>query len=781
MRISLTARPSPHARTLQIEAEQTGLLYSQAPVGFAVTLVNASIVAFLLRGVVPLPVLGAWLALLVMVTLARALLVRRYRLSPPLPEQHRYWRALFIIGTGVAGGTWGTTGIFMFPTNSSVHLLLLAFVLGGMAAGAVVALSSVRLAFAAFAIPTLLPIILHFFLEKHEVLFGMGILLLIFLAALLALSHNLHASTQESLTLRFERGDLLQDLQHQATTLTDMNNALQEEISVRKQTEAALTSSEERLRVIFEHAPDGLYLSDSYGCFLDSNRAAEDMIGYAKAHLIGKNFLELDLLSPEQLSKAAALLMKNQQGQPTGPDEFLLKRQDGSFVPLEIVTYPVQLDGQLVVLGVARDVTVRKQAEEALHAAYDELELRVQERTAELVQVNAALQAAEQDYRALFENTLEGIYRSTLDGRQLRANPALVKLNGYESEEEMLPAVNDIALEWYVDPGRRAEFSRILERAGQVTGFESEVYRHKTRERIWISETARLVRSPEGKALYYEGTVQDITARKEAEERQRQLQGQLLQSQKLEAVGTLAGGIAHDFNNILAIIIGFGELLKNSVAEGMAGRKNLEYVLTAAYRARDLVQQLLAFGRPSSNVFRPIDLQRVIVESLELLRAVLPRTVELRSHIEPHGKGVIADPAQMQQVLMNLGMNAIHAMKDTGGVLDVQARCTEIAGAFASVHPPLKPGAHYQITVRDSGCGMTAEVLERIFDPFFTTKPIGEGTGLGLSVVHGIVQAHGGAMTVESVLGHGATFTLYVPLVTPELTMEESAPVSTRP
>ena len=184
------------------------------------------------------------------------------------------------------------------------------------------------------------------------------------------------------------------------------------------------------------------------------------------------------------------------------------------------------------ILGIYRDITERKQIEETLRQAHAELEQRVQQRTADLARTNEALRAeiaerkraedaaraAEREYRALFENAVEGIYRSSLDGHQLRANPALVKLNGYDSEAEMLPAVNNIATEWYVDPHRREEFQRILAEQESVTAFESEVYRHKTRERIWISESARLVRDQHGTPLYYEGTVQDITTRKRAEE-----------------------------------------------------------------------------------------------------------------------------------------------------------------------------------------------------------------------------------------------------------------------
>lgn len=302
-----------------------------------------------------------------------------------------------------------------------------------------------------------------------------------------------------------------------------------------------LPQTEEHYRTIFENANDAIAFIALDGTLTSVNRSAERLAGLPREQLIGRSFTQF--LTPVSALFAQERIERALAGEPL-PSTFELEllRPNSRTVAVEARTrFLRDTQGTIVgILGIYRDITERKQVEETLRQAHAELEQRIQERTADLAQANAALRAeiaerkraegvaraAEREYRALFENAVEGIYRSSLDGHQLRANPTLVRLNGYESEAEMLLAVNDIAGEWYVDPNRRNEFQRILAEHGTVTEFESEVYRHKTRERIWISETARLVRDQHGTPLYYEGTVQDITARKRDEEQLRTSEGQ---------------------------------------------------------------------------------------------------------------------------------------------------------------------------------------------------------------------------------------------------------------
>lgn len=258
----------------------------------------------------------------------------------------------------------------------------------------------------------------------------------------------------------------------------------------------------------------------------------------------------------------------------------------------------------------------------------------------------------------------------------------------------------------------------------------------------------------------------DVTERRRAEEETRLLENQLRQAQKLEAIGTLAGGIAHDFNNILGAIIGYAELAHEDIAAEHRSRKHLQEVLKAGHRAKELVHQILAFSRQSAPERKPVAIGMIIKETLKLLRATLPTTIQIRSELNTGNDRVVADPVQIHQVLMNLCMNAGHAMREKGGTLTVslnEVTVTEESAAHAALLPA---GAYLKLSVRDTGHGMVKAVMDRIFDPFFTTKPLGEGTGLGLSVVHGIVTSHGGQISVSSEPNVSTTFDVVLPQTT---------------
>ena len=269
-----------------------------------------------------------------------------------------------------------------------------------------------------------------------------------------------------------------------------------------------------------------------------------------------------------------------------------------------------------------------------------------------------------------------------------------------------------------------------------------------------IADSAAPIRSRDGRLRGMVLVFRDISERK-------QLEAQLRQAQKMEAIGTLAGGIAHDFNNILAAILGFSELAIYEVPQGSAIWEHLQNVLRAGKRAKELVQQILAFSRRTMAERRPVQLHLLIKETLTLLRASLPSTIEIKHALATDAGPVLADPTQMHQVLMNLCANAQYAMRDTGGLLEVRLEATAIDTRVAC--PDLKPGPYVRLTVRDTGPGMAPEVLGRLFEPFFTTKGPGEGTGMGLAVVHGIMASHDGAITVSSTPGQGATFEIYLP------------------
>jgi PAS domain S-box-containing protein len=273
---------------------------------------------------------------------------------------------------------------------------------------------------------------------------------------------------------------------------------------------------------------------------------------------------------------------------------------------------------------------------------------------------------------------------------------------------------------------------------------------------IWIRDERRLVRDPEGNASEVVGTWSDVSERVALEAR-------LAQAQKMEAIGLLSGGIAHDFNNLLGAILGNAQLARMDVTAEHPAAESLEAIVQATQRAKGVVRQILDFARQEARELRRMGLGPVVRESVALLRATLPAEVELRLTVAEGLPEVQADPTQIQQAVLNLGTNAWHALDKKPGRVDLEVSVADLDAGVAGQHPDLRVGRYVRLRVQDTGKGMSRETMGRIFDPFFTTKEPGTGTGLGLSVVHGIVKAHGGAILVSSAPGQGATFDLYFP------------------
>jgi len=299
---------------------------------------------------------------------------------------------------------------------------------------------------------------------------------------------------------------------------------------------------------------------------------------------------------------------------------------------------------------------------------------------------------------------------------------------------------------------------------GRSDRYEMEYrVRHPDGEWHWLQARGRCVRDASGKVQRFVGSAIDITARKNAEAEKERLEVQLRQSQKMEAMGTLAGGIAHDFNNILGAILGYGELAQKAAPEGSVLRRYVDNVMQAGGRARALVERILAFSRSGVGERGPINVQAVIDETLELLAASMPPGVRLEKRLEAGSAAIVGDATQLHQVAMNLCTNAMQAMEH-GGVLEVTLDRENVAQKQRLSHGNLTPGAYVRLCVSDTGGGIPPHVLDRMFDPFFTTKGVGEGTGLGLSLVHGIVADLGGAIDVRTTVGRGTTFSIRLPI-----------------
>jgi PAS domain S-box-containing protein len=362
---------------------------------------------------------------------------------------------------------------------------------------------------------------------------------------------------------------------------------------------------------------------------------------------------------------------------------------------------------------------------------------------------------AERKYRSIFENALEGIYQTTPEGRILSANPTFARILGYDSADALMHAITDIGAQHWENPNQRRDLVRRLLRDGIVTAFETRMIR-RDGQRIRVLINGRSVYDGSGKLLYLEGMVQDITEKL-------RLEDQIRQTQKMEAIGTLAGGIAHDFNNMLGVIIGCSELAMDGMPEGGKAAADMERVLDAGLRAKDLVRQILTFSRQSEGRFKPLILKPFVKEVVKFLQTTLPTGTTVHLSSTADHSAVLADPTQLQQVLLNLCTNSAHALSPGGGAIEVSLSKRVVTDHEDMPVSDLTPGSYINLAVRDNGPGIAQEHLHRVFDPFFTTKKVGEGTGLGLSVVHGIVKSHGGAVFAESDPGRGTTIQVFLP------------------
>jgi PAS domain S-box-containing protein len=372
-----------------------------------------------------------------------------------------------------------------------------------------------------------------------------------------------------------------------------------------------------------------------------------------------------------------------------------------------------------------------------------------------------ALREAEERFRILCDASFQGVFVHE-NGRIIDVSHALLNIFGYD--------ISDVVGEMgskFVDAESWDLIQRNLQTACENPYEIVAVCKDGT------TFPAEII----GKDCHHHGRMARVAAFRDITERKRvelRLETQLRQAQKMEAIGTLAGGIAHDFNNILMAMLGYAEMAKIDLSEETQARGDIEEVLKAGRRARDLVRQILAFSRQIDQERQPIQLHPVIKEALKLLRASLPATIEIQQNIDVNCGAVLADPTQIHQVMMNLCANAYHAMREKGGILGVELCSVDVDAIQAMLVPNLREGPYVRLTVSDTGHGMDRTTMERIFDPFFTTKGVGEGTGMGLATVHGIVTSHSGAITVYSKAGSGTTFHIYLPRL--ESKTEDSSP-----
>jgi PAS domain S-box-containing protein len=493
-----------------------------------------------------------------------------------------------------------------------------------------------------------------------------------------------------------------------------------------------VVASERRFTTIFANSPVATIIADvREGRILDLNPAALTLTGLRRQEAVGRPTKQFgDWFDPTERARAIASALAEGPGHAI--ERVLVSPVRGA-VPVLASFSLIELDGQARLLVMMQDITARKAAEETLRES-------------------------EERYRLLVEHSYDLVAELNLDGGLLYASPNYLQVTGYAPSElngahalDLIHPEDHVAFAIHLEPKSRHTHSR---------------YRFRHRNGAWLhfESTSRTFTTSGGDQRAVLVT-RDLTEQQRSEEVRRVLEIQLRQAQKMEAIGTLAGGIAHDFNNILTAIFGYVQLAELELPPDHPARSYLSGVLSGSERARDLVAQILTFSRRREQQ-RSISRMSVIVQdALKLLRASLPATIRFQTEIDPNAPPVLCDGTQIHQVIMNLGANAAYAMRDNGGSLIITLKEAEVDPTVAATHPQFKRRRPVCLTISDTGAGMDAGTRDRIFEPFFTTKPIGEGTGLGLAVVHGIVQNHEGLILCDSQPGHGTTFRILFPAV----------------
>jgi len=512
-----------------------------------------------------------------------------------------------------------------------------------------------------------------------------------------------------------------------------------------------IKESEEKFRTLTEELPNMVYILKNEK-IVYANEQCREFVGFTREELCRPDFNVLTMIAPEDRSMVKEKNHRLMKGEKIDPFECAFLDKGGDRIPYFYITKMIHFDGGPAVLCLISDVS-------NLHHAEEEI------------------QESENRLQSIITSVLEGIL--TLDERYIvrSFNPAAEAMFRCHSHEAIGQSIS-----------RFVSFTQPMNGNGQDTGrrqsspIESLEGKVQTINGIRVNGEqfpieASMTKVKVGYNFMYTLVLRDITARLRSEERQRELQAQLLQSQKMEAVGALAGGIAHDFNNILSIIIGNAELVKLKVDPGHPAEKNIDELLNSSERAQELVQQILTFSRKQEAKLRPVRLNNVLGEGMKLLRASLPSTVHIKLDLPSSGPLVLADATQMHQVLMNLCTNSASAMQGRNGKLTIRQKVVEFDDRAVLFHPDLHKGQYVMFTVQDNGHGMDGFTLKRIFEPFFTTKEPGKGTGLGLSIVQSIMKNHGGAVLVKSELGKGTEVEVYLPIFLGE---EDNLPAGLR-
>jgi two-component system cell cycle sensor histidine kinase/response regulator CckA len=565
-------------------------------------------------------------------------------------------------------------------------------------------------------------------LSATLVLLAIGLAVCIAVLVTRRLGREMEEREKSQIAIRNLNEGLEKKVAERTEELARTVDTLRQEGNVRRAQEADLL----RLAAIVESSDDAIIAITLNGTITDWNPGAERMLGYLRGEMIGQQILRI--IPPDRLGEPDRSLQRLIGGDQVVRHETVRVRKDGKEIHVSLTVSPLRdMHGKIIGdSAIFRDISERKIIEDALRRS-------------------------ESGFRSLVHNAPYGILRTKPDGRIMQANPAMVRMLGYASEQEML-ALN-MAKDVYRRPEDRAEATAWTGKQNSVHGIELE-WRRKDGSMFAVRCDTHVVMDRDGYLEFLETFVEDVTERREMEL-------QLRQGQKMEAIGRLAGGIAHDFNNLLGVISGYAELVSEQIGSGAEVHNSVEQIRKAADRASALTRQLLAFSRQQVLETKILNLNLIVEDMVKMLPRLLGEDIELQTLLDPGLGAVKADQGQIEQVLLNLAVNARDAMPG-GGQLVIHTGRVCFDSDLAAKHPSMTPGDYILLSVRDTGMGMDKQTQAHIFEPFFTTKERGRGTGLGLATVYGFVKQIGGYVWVESEPGVGATFEIYLPVACEE-------------
>jgi PAS domain S-box-containing protein len=526
------------------------------------------------------------------------------------------------------------------------------------------------------------------------------------------------------------------------------------DISERKWAEEALRESEKRFRSYFDLPLIGIAITSLDKGWIEVNEQLSNILGYSREELVALTWAELT--HPDDLALDVTNFEDVLAGKTEGysiDKRFI--RKDSTVVYTAISVRCVRRsDGTPdYFVALVQDITERKQ-------------------------VNEILVHQRKTYEQILEYSLAGYWDWDIPTGDEYLSPTFKKMFGYEDHEIANRAESWQKLIFAEDlPGVVDRFNVHVESRGREPFYNEVRYHHKNGSTVWVICTGKVIDwDDDGKAKRMIGCHIDITELKRSEGEKRMLTAQLQQAQKMEAIGTLAGGIAHDFNNILGAIVGYAEMIRDDFPAGSPGIHDINQVLKASFRAKDLVKQILTFSRQMEGQKNPMNPAVIVKEAINLLRSSLPTTIIINQDIAADVGMVLADPIHIHQIVMNLCTNAFHAMEAKGGTLTISLCNTILSQDDLATEAGLQPGTFVQLSITDTGEGILPEIRERIFDPFFTTKEVGKGTGLGLSMVYSIVKGSGGSLSCDSRVGEGTEFRILLPALAGHVVQENGSP-----